>query len=79
MSFENSNNTRNTDAIPSYACMAVIIPLLSLVLPLSLSGSVAVTAIAWVACAISAAILILLVIAYASAAERRGAQITNGI
>ena len=61
MSFENSNNTRNTDAIPSYACMAVIIPLLSLVLPLSLSGSVAVTAIAWVACAISAAILILLV------------------
>ena len=41
--------------------MAVIIPILSLILPLSLSDSAFVTAIAWIACAISAALLMLMV------------------
>ena len=55
-------------SIPSFACMAVIIPILSLSLPLSLSGSTAITAIAWVACVISAAMLILLMRSFGAVA-----------
>ena len=62
------NEKCDTKALSSYACMAVIIPILSLTLPLSLSGSVAATVLAWIAFAISAAILILLVKSFGSIA-----------
>ncbi len=57
---DNSKRRKDRMSMLSYVCMAVIIPILSLVLPLSLSGSTAVTAVAWAACAISVAVLILL-------------------
>lgn len=45
----------------AYVCMAVIIPILSLILPLSLSGSPTLTAMSWVACVVCAALLVILV------------------
>lgn len=58
---ERARRQKDRKTLISYVCMAVIIPILSLVLPLSLTGSTAVVPVAWVACMIASAVLVLLV------------------
>ncbi len=58
---EKVERRKNRNAMISYACTAVIIPILSLILPLSLSGSGAIVPVAWVACIIASAVLMLFV------------------
>ena len=54
--------------IASYACMALIVPILSSIIPLSLSDSANSTMIAWIACILSVALLVLLVKSFAAVA-----------
>ncbi len=58
---ETAKRQKDRKTMISYVCMAIIIPILSLILPLSLTGSTAIVPVAWVACMIASALLMLLV------------------
>ncbi len=58
---ERAKRQKDRKTLISYVCMAVIIPILSLILPLSLTGSKMIVPVAWVACMIASALLMLLV------------------
>ncbi len=58
---ERTKRQKDRKTVISYVCMAMIIPILSLILPLSLTGSKIIVPVAWVTCMIASALLVLLV------------------